>query len=90
MRRTCIDCAAITTTTRCPNCTSRFRQRYRNGWQQLSRQTRQAATVCAWCGSPNDLCADHLVPGRADLGVRALCRGCNTRRRNGAPHPGGG
>lgn len=60
---------------------------YRGGWRHISRQTRTESPQCQWCGTSNDLCADHIVPGKPQFGVRTLCRSCNTRRRNGATGP---
>lgn len=60
---------------------------YRGSWAKLSRKVRQLDPACNWCGTSDDLCADHLVPGKPEFGVRTLCRGCNTRRRNGATGP---
>jgi hypothetical protein len=64
---------------------------YRGSWRRTSRTVRQLQPECAWCNTSNDLCADHIVPGKPEFGVRTLCRPCNTRRRNGAtgptPHP---
>ena len=62
-------------------------ENYRNGWRRTSAAQRLASPLCAWCDSTSDLCADHLVPGRPELGIRTLCRRCNTRRRNGATGP---
>ena len=62
-------------------------ENYRNGWARLSKLVRLSSPVCAWCDSRDDLCADHLVPGRPELGVRTLCRSCNADRRNGATGP---
>ena len=70
-----------------------MRSDYRGDWRRTSRAQRQAEPECRWCGATDDLCADHLVPGRPELGIRTLCRPCNTRRAHGATGPrreGGG
>jgi hypothetical protein len=83
MKRACLDCKRLTTTTRCPTCHANYRARYNSDWQRLARAQRTAEPQCAWCHTTTDLTADHIVPGRADLGIRTLCRPCNTRRKNG-------
>ena len=60
---------------------------YRGPWRSMSRTVRSANPQCAWCNTTEDLCADHIVPGKPEYGVRTLCRSCNTRRRNGATGP---
>lgn len=35
---------------------------------------------CTWCAARDDLCADHIHPGRPELGYQTLCRRCNTRK----------
>ena len=87
MRRPCLDCKRITTSTRCPTCQRTYRARYNSEWQRTSRAARAAQPWCDWCKTTTDLVADHLIPGRPDLGVRTLCRPCNTRRVSGGAGP---
>jgi len=60
---------------------------YQGAWPALSRKVRAHQPNCAWCKTTRDLCADHIVPGKPEFGVRTLCRSCNARRRNGATGP---
>jgi len=43
---------------------------------------------CSWCGTTEDLCADHVEPGNPDAGYDTLCRRHNSQRRNGVEPPG--
>lgn len=60
---------------------------YQGSWPEQARRQIATEPQCAWCGTTSDLCADHLVPKRPELGVRTLCRPCNTRRVHGATGP---
>lgn len=85
--RACIDCKRLTSSTRCPTCHTRYRTRYNSEWARLARAQRTAHPQCEWCDATIDLVADHLVPGRPELGIRTLCRPCNTRRVTGGAGP---
>jgi hypothetical protein len=87
--RRCLGCNQPTRNgPRCPTCTKTRRQQYdQPSWRHLSKTVRATQPWCTWCGATNDLCADHIIPGHPEHGVRTLCRPCNTRRRNGAPEP---
>ena len=88
MRRPCLaGCGALTSESYCARHRPRrqqpyrYRPQYSGPWQRLSREQRQRVPYCEWCGTEDDLCADHLVPGRPEYGLQTLCRSCNSRRR---------
>lgn len=60
---------------------------YQGDWRAIAAAVVALDPRCGWCGAVDDLCADHLVPGKPEFGVRTLCRGCNTRRMHGATGP---
>ena len=80
VRRACVDCRQLTTSTRCDRCQRLYKERYQGGWARHSRAQRHAEPLCDWCGSTEDLTADHLVAGKIEYGIRTLCRPCNSRR----------
>ena len=62
---------------------------YDASWARLSKAARAAEPWCHTEGGcpypdsgvpPNDLVADHRIPGSLDGGVEVLCRRCNSRR----------
>lgn len=91
MNRRCIDCGKVTRElTRCASCQSKRRRRYGSTWTRTSKAIRSVVRSCEWCQATEDLCVDHVVPGRLDGGLRVLCRSCNSRRVHGYSGPSGG
>lgn len=61
-------------------------------WRMAAQAQIRREPICAWCGSEDDLTADHIVPrhhgGTIEDGLQTLCRSCNARRRtNPDPRP---
>lgn len=80
-RRRCLDCHALTTTTRCPTCRAQRRKVYDNPeWRRLRREQVAAVPYCEQCGAVTDLTVDHVMPRSLAAGVRTLCRSCNSRK----------
>lgn len=54
---------------------------YDHAWQKLSRQARRLQPWCTWCGTEDDLTADHIRwPAESLNDVQVLCRACNSRK----------
>jgi excisionase family DNA binding protein len=85
--------AAAQTTTAMTRRGTTAQKGYGASWQRLSRLARQRQPWCTFCGSTQDLVADHINPatrGRpltlAD--VQVLCRRCNGAKQDKlAPKP---
>lgn len=67
-------------------------ERRRRPWTRVERRIalRRDGYRCRWCGSPDDLELDHIVPfskgGACDLdNIQILCSDCN--KRKGARDP---
>lgn len=58
MNRPCLDCGALSTSTRCASCTS-ARGTYDWRWRRLSEKARRLQQFCTDCGTTLDLTADH-------------------------------
>src|SRR5690606_35566180 len=100
-KRTCLDCGAITTASRCSECASarqraRDRERgssARRGYGSAYRRARArllaGSPPCYWCGAPATT-ADHLVPlargGTSDANnLVPSCEKCNFARQDRFP-----
>lgn len=71
---------------------TRAERRRRRPWTRVERRIalRRDGYRCRWCGSPDDLELDHIVPfsrgGACDLdNIQILCSDCN--KRKGARDP---
>lgn len=60
---------------------------YDNEHRKAARACIAAQPWCSWCGTTQDLCADHIIAGHPERGYRTLCRPCNSKRRAGATGP---
>lgn len=103
-QRPCLTCGEPSPGTRCAEHAAEHLQRsdavrgtahqrgYTARWQRLSRRARKAQPFCLWCGSPEDLQADHLTwPARTLRDVRVLCADCHAQapdRRGNKPRGG--
>lgn len=91
IRRPCIECRRLTTsTTRCDVCAGKreairnaSREHYKGDYPERSRLVRESATHCWICGEgprPDDpWTADHVF-GRHDPMLAAAHRSCNSAR----------
>ncbi len=69
----------------CPEHTVARRRGQRQ--QRISKRMRAAQPWCTYCGSPNDLTIDHIVPlsqggSNAVDNLTVACRRCNTSKHN--------
>lgn len=98
MKRPCLTagCPALTERTYCERHEPKrrtqrpyvYRPQYGGDWNKVSREQRRRVPYCEWCGSEDDLQADHIVPGSRSGGLQTLCRRCNLARRRLAPTAG--
>lgn len=55
----------------------------RNSDRPIAKALVKASPLCSWCGTTEDLTADHVVRlidgGTHDGARRVLCRSCNTK-----------
>lgn len=96
MRRTCIDCGALTPMgmPRCGPCRATWlagRRVYGSAaWRRIATEAIAAADSCAYCRRADvKLTADHVVAIRSDpsraldpSNVVACCRSCQERRKH--------
>ncbi len=83
MRRPCLGCGRLSTTSRCPSC-ARQSPYQTQAWRALSFAVVQRDGACVQCGSTFMLAAHHVVP-RAEGGpdtlwnLEAQCVRCHGR-----------
>lgn len=85
MKRPCIQCGALSESTRCDTCAGRYNamtrrlypktspraRGYNSSWDRLSRKARRLQPFCSDCGATEDLQADHTPEAwrRHDAGL---------------------
>lgn len=103
MQRPCVQCGELTPSSPCGECravTERARHArqsprdhaaFANGtrWKNFSKRLRRMSPSCEFCGSPDQLTVDHIIPvsEAPELtyvleNCRILCRSCNSRRQD--------
>lgn len=95
IRRPCLDCGQLTTSTRCPT-HDRNHKAKRNSHTTAARTlvtqwlTTYGPTCPGWQRDPHpshDLTADHSTPiSKGGLPDQVLCRSCNARKSDRTAH----
>ena len=94
--RPCTGCGTVIPTgSRCPACRPTTRKPTGHvhsnpaRWKTFSKKIRRNSPYCEWCGSPDRLQADHVIPiavapelAYATENCRVLCKPCNGQRQD--------
>lgn len=80
-------CAQLVKSGRCSTHTTKHsattgQRGYDGRHKRASQSARADQPWCSWCGTDEDLTADHVDPTDPNSPLQVLCRPCNTRRMN--------